>query len=1298
MRQVGPIPLTVILTTVDGSQTRKNLRSERTSLLGQGHMTGRFDHMVGQRILLKLSGTAAPDLGADGASVQLTRLFSTSPTRRRGVGAASDVGAAWYRLDAQTDSRNALGPMGAHPWDVAHSALSASPLSGSILAAEPDLRQGWATSWDRDIADQGVAASETCGPPEGQKGSPFDVGDKAGWHLDDRHSGLRAARTEVGDEARAITIVHLDTGYDPDHAALPKFLDKRRQRNFVEPELGNSAVDRTPNGGILRNRGHGTGTLGILAGADMRGINLNSDYGFPDGFGPLGGTPLAKVVPVRIADSVVHFWTSTVAEGINYARQIGADVVSMSMGGLPSAAWADAVNAAYEAGVVLVCAAGNSFAGLPTSLIVYPARFNRVIAACGVMAEGNPYYGLGGPMEGCAGPASKMATAISAYTPNIPWARLGCSKTVDMDGAGTSSATPQVAAAAALWLAKNGGRFPRRDWQRVEAVRQALFGTAGPRNQGLDQPDPLLGRGMLRAADALTLVPNANHLVQTESDSASFGFLRLLTGAFGVGEIDPRREAMLNLELTQLALNSRGFREAFPEPAVAAQTQPLAALRRGFEAILVEQKASVALSSRLKRVLGRTLIGGGTVDTEPRPSRIPILGGLTPFPRPTEDGFDPPSGRDIERELSIPVPTRRRLRVFATDPGDSSKLATSFVNLATIEVPWENLEPGPVGDYVEVVDVDPATNAVYAPVDLEDRHLLAQDGFAPSEGNPQFHQQMVYAIAMRTIRNFEVALGRRVLWAERRMPRAEGEPFVPAPDGGYVQRLRIYPHALREKNAYYSPDRKALLFGYFDYVPKSPAAPAVPPPKAKPNASEFGRRRVFTCLSHDVVAHETTHALLDGLHRRYQERTNPDVLAFHEAFADIVAIFQHFTFPELLRFEISRLRGSFSQESMLTDLARQFGRALHNSRALRQALAPLGHNGGERRTEDTETGTPLLDYRLTTEPHERGAILVAAVFEAFVSIYTRRTQDLFRIATGGTGVLSPGALHPDLVERLAQEAVDTAQRILTTAIRALDYMPPVDPTFGDFLRAIVTADADFAPDRGMGYRVAFAEAFSRRRIYPEDIRSVSPDGLLWQAPSGEVQSAHLNNFIQSLDLASYQQSDRRMAFENARRNAARLHNWLADNFDGRMAYELGLDFGLAKPDGTPLYPGCRSKDGRPRFEVHSVRPALRATADGEPRVDVVAVITQQRQAFLNKSAKDGPTFTFRGGCTLMLDRSFGSAPIRYAVCRPVWSERRENRMREHLLGGGFAGTQALYGTSESVNEPFRAVHAEIRRD
>ena len=84
-------------------------------------------------------------------------------------------------------------------------------------------------------------------------------------------------------------------------------------------------------------------------------------------------------------------------------------------------------------------------------MIVYPARFRRVIAACGAMANRAPYYGLPpGKMQGNWGPESKMATALSAFTPNIPWAELGCKEIVDMDGQGTSAATPQVAASAAL--------------------------------------------------------------------------------------------------------------------------------------------------------------------------------------------------------------------------------------------------------------------------------------------------------------------------------------------------------------------------------------------------------------------------------------------------------------------------------------------------------------------------------------------------------------------------------------------------------------------------------------------------------------------------------------------------------------------------------------------------------------------------------------------------------------------------------------------------------------------------------
>src|SRR5437588_5829277 len=156
----------------------------------------------------------------------------------------------------------------------------------------------------------------------------------------------------------------------------------------------------------------------------------------------------------------------------------------------------------------------------------------------------------------------------------------------------------------------------------------------------------------------------------------------------------------------------------------------------------------------------------------------------------------------------------------------------------------------------------------------------------------------------------------------------------------------------------------------------------------------------------------------------------------------------------------------------MADLAQQFGAALGRSKALRSAIG----------VDPAET-----NYASTSEPHERGSILVAAVFEAFLSIYQRRIEDLLRIATGGSGVLRAGALHPDLTERLAHEANKSARHVQEICIRALDYCPPVDITFADYLRALITADADLVSQDRFGYRVAFLEAFGKRGIYPEEI-------------------------------------------------------------------------------------------------------------------------------------------------------------------------------------------------------------------
>ena len=109
-----------------------------------------------------------------------------------------------------------------------------------------------------------------------------------------------------------------------------------------------------------------------------------------------------------------------------------------------------------------------------------------------------------GTMQGNYGPASKMKTALGAYTPNVPWAEIDCANIVDMDGAGTSAATPQIAAAAALWLAEHWDAVKNysQPWMRIEAVRLRAVFRGGEvdrqdgsrRDAGEDRPGRAQGR------------------------------------------------------------------------------------------------------------------------------------------------------------------------------------------------------------------------------------------------------------------------------------------------------------------------------------------------------------------------------------------------------------------------------------------------------------------------------------------------------------------------------------------------------------------------------------------------------------------------------------------------------------------------------------------------------------------------------------------------------------------------------------------------------------------------------------
>jgi hypothetical protein len=622
---------------------------------------------------------------------------------------------------------------------------------------------------------------------------------------------------------------------------------------------------------------------------------------------------------------------------------------------------------------------------------------------------------------------------------------------------------------------------------------------------------------------------------------------------------------------------------------------------------------------------------------------------------------------------NYPRPQVRKLYVYAFDPQASTKIDTAALNEAVLELPWETefeeeLRPGPTNEYLEVIDVDPVSGQFYDPIDLNDGYLLANQGLKPTEGNPQFHQQMVFAVAMKTIRAFERALGRRILWA----PRKKGIGYEP------VKRLRVYPHALREPNAYYSKQKIALLFGYFRSI-----------------ARDAGASWVFTALSHDVVVHETTHAILDGLHRRYSEPTSIDSLAFHEAFADIVALLLHFTMSEAVHAELTANGGRLDQRSLMSGLARQFGRAIGEHGSLREAI------------DDKVNGEPdatKLDG--LTEPHARGAVLVAAVFEAFLTIYQRRSADLLRMAAPDPE--SSRALHPDLVNRLVREATKSADHVLRMCLRALDYLPPVDVRFGEFLRAIVTADTDLVPIDPYGYRLAMIEAFRRRGIVPENCLSLAPDSLLWESNFGDLP---LTIFDLPKDVNLDRPRTRDDAATVAKENQRIIQQWLMSSDDPEtdaawqracgVIFRSGLNTGSEPLTVMHWPPGGGETRRVPKVEVHSVRTTRRTGPDGQDLRQLVIEVAQRRRGFLDENKQEEednrqqetpavPDFTFRGGATLIFDLYSGK--LRYAVRKRVNDDKRLATQRDFLLSQAMGNLGMTYSGDEAIREPFAMVH------
>jgi hypothetical protein len=409
------------------------------------------------------------------------------------------------------------------------------------------------------------------------------------------------------------------------------------------------------------------------------------------------------------------------------------------------------------------------------------------------------------------------------------------------------------------------------------------------------------------------------------------------------------------------------------------------------------------------------------------------------------------------------LPRTRQLTVIAQDPRICHKRGPKRGRIVTakINVPAEALSPGPAGYRVHCIDFDSTTETYYNtrlpahrdPLD-DPRYeeMSAREFNEALLSDPNFHCQNVYALVMHTLSRFEFALGRRLKWGFDKS-----------------HQLKVSPHAFAEANAFYSEEDQALLFGYFPSRRKG--------------------RTVFTCLSHDVIVHETTHALIDGLRTRFTDASSPDQAAFHEGFADVVALLSIFSLPSIAELVIDKILDSDEKLIHVSIL---------DPKVLRREIGALAEEVGEetsgirgeplRRSMDREPGINYLALPEFRESHIRGEILSAAMMNAFIHMWSERLQKL--------GERQKGYLDRS---KVVEEGADIAGALLTSAIRALDYVPAVHLSFNDYLSALLTADHEVRPGSDDRYNLRRCVLDSFKSYFIPPASRPKKDGV-WTTP------------------------------------------------------------------------------------------------------------------------------------------------------------------------------------------------------
>ncbi|KQT94751.1 hypothetical protein ASG49_07995 [Marmoricola sp. Leaf446] len=621
--------------------------------------------------------------------------------------------------------------------------------------------------------------------------------------------------------------------------------------------------------------------------------------------------------------------------------------------------------------------------------------------------------------------------------------------------------------------------------------------------------------------------------------------------------------------------------------------------------------------------------------------------------RPPAPGDEAPPPPNLLTQSSV------TMTVFAQDPMVVD--ARGCPVLARVSVPADRLQRGPRSHRLHVVDLGVGTNAAVEPVVLHDRSAWSyvdrwddehRRGDARALADDRnFRAQNVFAVASHTLSLFEQHLGRPIPW------------------NSHFPQLYLVPQARVEANAFYSREHNAVLFGWL------PGFGDKPP--------------LYTALSYDVIAHEVSHAILDGLRPRYTEPGLPDQLAFHEALADLVALLsvfgttgvaQHLLDPEgvgEVRFpsdaaarrledhaeQRERLlagRAELLRSSPLARLAEQIG-GRRNAQHPGGALVP-GRYPALRRSIDLVPTTTWADDPTYAEPHRRAEILVAVFMQTLVAMWAERLTPLRHERRGG---LDAG--------RVAEEGVKAAKHLLAMLLRALDYLPPVELEFADVIDSVLTADRRLAPDDDHDYRGLLQRSFEAFGITAPEHRILDEDGVAdgtLTAPG--AAPATVGAFAPDPDAARLSE----LRYEHLNIVALRTSPEEVYQFIWNNAGVLDIDVRLTTRVERVLSSTRVGPDGLVVNEiVADYVQTLRTTADHlPPGIEAPA------------GTSPDTVVELWGGGVLVFDQ-FGR--FRLHQRKPIVDADRQTRRLRHLVARGLVDRDGGVGTSDGKGDKRR---------